>query len=251
MKELKLLVIYKPLPGFMSLSIVRYIQGSVVVDYRIKVSASADSDKVLAYLREKKVELENSVIFRGYNLTDDYLKDHGNYFLRSAKTTLEYKCSATGICPTGYVCKKSLGSSLICEHKCNNHLCLNGGICYLNESSAFCNCTENEKYIYSGMNCELVNDKQVEVKNDEPLIIGVSVSAGIILIVLLICLGFCSYKRYSRTYSIHEKDEESINVYHRDTKLQLGDIDNDGFKDLLDERFQDTESVGYLEITHL
>lgn len=55
------------------------------MDYQIKVSASADTDKVLDYLLEKKVALENSDIFRGYSLTDNYLKDHGNYFLRSGK----------------------------------------------------------------------------------------------------------------------------------------------------------------------
>ena len=76
---------YWPLSASRNKCIICFRQGSVVVDYRIKVLASTDSDEVYAYLHEKKDALESSVIFKGYSLTDDYIKDHGNYFLRSGK----------------------------------------------------------------------------------------------------------------------------------------------------------------------
>ncbi|XP_052814593.1 serine-rich adhesin for platelets-like [Mya arenaria] len=183
--------------GFKEVSVTRFRNGSIIVDFEMKFYGGTELEnvgnetfnrldgtkKIILINKNVTVDANRTIITQAFDDVTD------------AEPCDKYEGIAE--CRPGYSCNPRGNSSIICTPVCylTNHLkeCQNGGVCYYDEprNATMCRCPETDEHIYSG---DLCQDKTDKLALSLPYIIGITAGVGgalllfaIVLLVILCC----------------------------------------------------------------
>ncbi|CAL1525850.1 unnamed protein product [Lymnaea stagnalis] len=182
--------VYQQIPSFKQIDIVDLVPGSIIVLYTTQFSLSSN-DNVTEMLKSSQAPLSQLP-----NVDSEYLAYNYPLQMRMAASTiseiLNDSCRAVGICDPGYTCRADLKK---CVHKCVDYTCSQNAECFLNEYDLpQCRCKQSEKYVYSGPNCSIVQER-LSLGSTEIIALGVSVGLAAIIVAVILTLTIIRCRR--------------------------------------------------------
>ncbi|CAI9716773.1 Hypothetical predicted protein [Octopus vulgaris] len=209
--------VYKSTPGFISVLVTGFREGSTLVDYDLTVHGYVNQSSVIKFINStgaNDIRTLSTPLGTPSNVEEDMLNN-----IQQAQLRYTDPCLTKGVCKPSYKCINNM-----CSLICTKNTCLNGGQCFADSvaSASICKCSENWKYYYSGSKCENENMSWKFISS-----IAGGIGAAVVLIFLIIIVALCCKRKKgsehgSDSFPLSRKangfEPEIMNAYAYDNK---------------------------------
>ncbi|XP_029638727.1 interphotoreceptor matrix proteoglycan 2 [Octopus sinensis] len=176
--------VYKNTPGFISVLVTGFREGSTLVDYDLTVHSYVNQSSVINFINStgaNNIRALSTSLGIPSNVEEDMLSN-----IQQAQLRYTDRCLTKGACKPSYKCINNM-----CSLICTKNICLNGGQCFTDSNSTvICKCSENWKYYYSGSKCENENMSWKFISS-----IAGGIGAAVVLIFLIIIVALCCKRK--------------------------------------------------------
>ncbi|XP_053385640.1 uncharacterized protein LOC128550481 [Mercenaria mercenaria] len=217
---------YNSTPGFMSVTVIRFRKGSIIVDYDVRIrnpqsveaAVNHINQNISAIIKQADEEIKEFEINR--DQTNNLMTANISMIGETGEQAI---CqSFSDVCRFGYNCTFNTVGDRVeasCQSKCSQQSSFCGihGQCYIDHRSEAlkCRCDEEENYVYIGERC---GNRMELVKLKKKYIILIASGSGGLFIIALIVVIICLLKRRkSHDQERKQKEDETLTI-HRDVE---------------------------------